>query len=135
MKNGEGALLAIRIEPEAGSQFPFWSEAGHFTGLSLSESYANFPNPFAAGREVTTFVYTLQDEAQVTLRVLTPYGENVATILSNVQRAAGLYQEDSWDGLNGRGAPVRNGVYLAELIVDFTSGQKERILRKVAVVR
>jgi hypothetical protein len=131
----DGALLAIRIEPAEGSSFPFWTEAGNFTGMSLRESYSNFPNPFAAGKEQTTFVFHLPSEAKVTLRILTPHGENVATLLSRAKRAGGVYQEDTWDGRNGRGVTVRNGVYIAELKVAYADGKSERLLRKVAVVR
>ena len=123
------------IEPADGSVFPLWTEAGHFTGQNLAESYANFPNPFAAGREPTTFVYSLRDDASVTLRIVTARGETVRTIIADTWRTAGLYQEDIWDGLNGRGTTVRNGVYVAELTVRFADGQSERVLRKVAVVR
>jgi hypothetical protein len=129
------ALLTIRIEPASGSVFPLWTEAGHFTGLSLSGSYANFPNPFAAGREATTFVFSLRDEATVTLQIMTVRGEKVMTLVSSESRAAGLYQEDVWDGLNGRGVTVRNGVYVAELIAKYVDGTSDRVLRKVAVLR
>ena len=62
-------------------------------------------------------------------------GELVKNILQNEQRSAGFYQNDLWLGFNGNGSPVHNGVYLAELVVRYSDGSKERILRKVAVVR
>jgi len=131
----DGALLAIRVEPAEGGVFPFWTLPGNFTGLTLGESYANFPNPFAAGRELTTFVYSLHSAATVSLRILTPHGEAVCTILNEQPRGQGVHQDDVWDGRNGRGVAVRNGVYLAELVVNFNGGSSERLLRKVAVVR
>jgi hypothetical protein len=130
-----GALLAIRIEPAAGKVFPFWTEAGHFAALDLAASYANFPNPFAAGREETRFVYALQEDGRVTLRVLTVRGETVITLLDQAWRGAGLHQEDAWNGRNGREAVVRNGVYIAELVVRYAGGSEQKVLRKVAVVR
>jgi hypothetical protein len=42
---------------------------------------------------------------------------------------------DRWDGRNGAGSIVLNGVYLAELVVQFDDGSSRRLLRKVAVVR
>ena len=119
----------------SGQAFPLATETGTLTAAGLEESYANFPNPFEAGREETTFVYSLSGDAAVTLRLLTPHGESVVTLLDGVSRAAGLHQDDRWDGRNGRGDVVRNGVYLAELVVEYSNGSRERVLRKVAVVR
>lgn len=130
-----GALLAIRIDPVAGETFPFWTDVGHFTRLDLESSYANFPNPFAAGREATTFVYALDGAARVSLRLLTARGDGVRTILDGTPRPAGIHQADRWDGRNGRGLAVRSGVYVAELDVRYEDGRHARILRKVAVVR
>ena len=59
----------------------------------------------------------------------------MTTLLENKSLAPGLYQDFVWDGRNGKGQVVRNGVYLAELKVQFESGGSERLLRKVAVVR
>ena len=57
------------------------------------------------------------------------------TLLDGVWRAAGMHQDDRWDGKNGAGRTVRNGVYIAELTVHYDDGSSERALRKVAVVR
>jgi hypothetical protein len=129
------ALLAINVRPEPGLAFPFWTEAGEFAGASLEESYANFPNPFAAGREATTVVYYLPEAGRVSLRIFTLRGEPVATLLDGVVRPAGLSQSDVWDGRNGSGNVVINGVYVAELDVRFDGGTARRLHRKVAVVR
>jgi hypothetical protein len=129
------ALLAVRVEPNAGQAFPFWSEVGNFSELSLAESYSNFPNPFAAGRQETRFAFYLDRHARVTLRVWNGRGERVRSLLEEIPLSAGLYQDTVWDGLNGAGDTVFHGVYLAELIVRFDNGQNQRLLRKVAVVR
>lgn len=130
-----GDLLVIRIDPATGETFPFWTDVGHFTRLDLESSYANFPNPFAAGRQHTTFVYALDGAARVSLRLLTPHGDRVRTLLDGIPRPAGIHQSDRWDGRNGRGLAVRSGVYVAELDVRYEDGRSARILRKVAVVR
>jgi hypothetical protein len=108
---------------------------GNFSGADLSSSYSNFPNPFAAGRENTTFVYSLHSPGRVTLKIVTARWEEVFTILNDEWRQEGLYQEDTWQGLNGRGITVQNGVYVAELVVKYDDGTQDRVLRKVAVVR
>lgn len=128
-------VLGVVVRPVVGRAFPLWTESGNLTGSGLTASYSNFPNPFAAGRQSTQFVYDLKLDARVTLRLLSARGEGVATLLSDVPRGAGLHQEDRWDGRNGRGEVVTNGVYVAELLVRYGDGTSERVLRKVGVVR
>ena len=129
------ALLQVRIAPAQGRTFPLWTGAGSFGRAALRESYSNFPNPFAAGRGATSFAYYLRTAGRVTLRILTPGGDGVATLVSDEARPAGMNQSDLWDGRNGNGSVVRNGVYIAELAVSYGDGSHERARRKVAVVR
>jgi hypothetical protein len=129
------ALLAVVVEPTPGASFPLWTAAGSFSASTLEESYSNFPNPFAAGREATSFVYYLAAAGRVTLRIWSPRGEHVLTLVDDLLRSAGLHQSDQWDGRNGRGDVVISDVFLAELLVDYESGGHTRLLRKVAVVR
>jgi hypothetical protein len=131
----ESAVLEIAVEPESGESFPFRSDPGNGSRATLSGSWSNFPNPFAAGRETTCFVFYLAQPADVTLRIFTPRGEQVRTLASRDRFDRGLHQSIKWDGLNGRGHTVRNGVYVAKLDVAFADGTGERLLRKVAVVR
>lgn len=129
------SLLSIAVEPANGGSFPFWTEYASVAGATLSASYANFPNPFAAGREPTSFVYALEQPARVSLRIWTLRGELVRTLLSEVPFGPGLRQSEQWDGRNGAGSLVVNGVYVAELVVQPEGAPSERILRKVAVLR
>jgi hypothetical protein len=129
------ALLAINVGPEAGLAFPLWTESGVLALANLEASYVNFPNPFAAGREATTVTYYMPSPGRVTLRVFTPRGEVVRTLLDGAPRAAGQQQSDRWDGRNGRGDVVLNGVYVAELEIHFDDGGAKRLRRKLAVVR
>ncbi len=129
------ALLQIQVQPQAGQTFTLWTEPGSFASLDLAKSYSNFPNPFAAGREATSFAYYLAGPARVWLRVFTLEGEPVATLAEGEARAAGMNQGDRWSGLNGVGRTVRNGVYVAELVVRYDGGSTQRVLRKVAVAR
>jgi hypothetical protein len=135
IRQPQSALLMIDIEPAGGASFPMWTDVGSFNQLSLSDSYSNYPNPFAAGGESTRFVYYLPDDAAVSLVIWSVRGERVTTIRDNDSRPAGLYQDDVWDGRNGRGTVVFNGVYIAELRVSYRDGGSDRLLRKVAVVR
>jgi hypothetical protein len=130
-----GGALTVSVHPAAGQTFPLWTEIGNFSDASLAGSWSNFPNPFAGGRERTTFSYWLRATATVTLRLWTLRNEAIVTLVDGVARPAGLQQVDLWDGRNGRGDVVRNGVYVAELTVRYDDGSQDRVLRKVAVVR
>ncbi len=125
----------VFVSAMSGQSFPLKTSTATLSAADLEGSYANYPNPFEAGRESTTFVYSLPTAATVTLRLLTPHGEPVATVLDHQSVEAGLRQIDQWDGINGKGKTVRNGVYIAELTAEFADGSRERVLRKVAVVR
>ncbi len=128
-------LLAVTVRPAPGQEFPLMTGVGSFSPRSLAASYSNFPNPFPAGRGETTLAYYLERPARVSLKLWTGRGELVCTLLDEALRPAGLQQEDRWDGSNGRGTLVQNGVYLAELRVHYEGGGEERLLRKVAVLR
>ncbi len=129
------ANTPVHVGAASGVAFPFSTRVGNISELDLSSSFINFPNPFAAGNEATTFAYNLPAAGRVSLRILTPHGRVVSVLLTDEPKSAGLHQDDIWQGVNGRGQPVRNGVYLAELRVVYDDGSGARALRKVGVVR
>ncbi len=131
----DGSSLGVRVQAEAGSSFPLWTQAGSFGTASLRQSFSNFPNPFGAGRQSTTFTYYLPQSGRVTLRILTARGEPVTTLVSDQPRTSGMHQDDIWNGSNGQQQVVQNGTYIAEIDVRLDDGTRERVLRKVAVVR
>ena len=130
-----GSANEVELRAKSGETFPLWTETGNFSPTDLASSYANFPNPFAAGREETTFAFYLESGATTTLRIWTTHGEEVRTLVEDETLPSGLHQNLRWDGRNGRGDAVLSGVYLAELDVHLESGERSRIWRKVAVVR
>jgi len=130
-----GGGNTVTVRSAAGQAFPFWTAAAGAIATDLAGSYLNFPNPFAAGRETTSFAFNLPRAGRVTLQVWTPRGEAVATLVRERSLEPGLHQDILWDGRNGKGHAVVNGVYLAELVVSYTDGGSERLLRKVAVAR
>jgi hypothetical protein len=130
-----GGLMTIEARPAEGKVFPLWTEIGNFSATSLKESFANFPNPFAAGVEETSFVFFLPSEGTVSLTIWTARGERVVEVVGEEPLHAGLHQDFRWDGRNSRGSTVINGVYVAELKVRLNHGSSERLLHKVAVVR
>jgi hypothetical protein len=127
-------VAGFSVDAEPGP-FPLHTEYAQFAVEALEESFTNFPNPFAAGRQSTTFSFYLPRPARVSLRIYTPRGDAVLTLLDDVSAGVGLEQTTAWDGRNGEGDTVRNGVYVAELVAVFPDGKTERLTRKLAVVR
>jgi hypothetical protein len=103
---------------------------------ALQDSFSNYPNPFSAGREVTTFTFYLHRQAEARLRLFTGLGRLIRTLDPGTLRPGGLVHEDiQWDGRDDRGALVQNGAYFAVLDVRYTGGGAEEVVRKVAVLR
>jgi len=105
---------------------------------NLEESFCNYPNPFGtASRPVTRFVYYLKQESDVRIKIFTLTGDLVQAweytkAAHPRQTSAGVHQDEViWDGRNGRGEKVMNGVYLAYLQTDYG----EMALTKIAVVK
>jgi hypothetical protein len=127
-------LLDVAVLPAPGRAFPLATATATYAAASLAGSWSNFPNPFSPGHGGTTFTYYLPAAARVTLELWTGRGDRVAVLIDGADRSAGLHQDDVWDGRNGAGATVQNGVYVALLTVEM-AGRTERLRRKVAVVR
>ncbi len=103
---------------------------------TLAGSFSNYPNPFAAGRENTTFAFYLRGRANVTLRLYDGFGRLISTLDAGTSRAGGLVHEDiTWNGKDHGGAKVQNGTYFAVLSARYESGGSEEAVRKVAVLR
>ncbi len=68
----------------------------------------NYPNPFNPS---TTIRYGLPQPARVTIRIYSPVGELVRTLIDGEEHAAG-YHTAIWDGRNASGLSVASGVYL-----------------------
>jgi len=124
----------VAVESLEGSSFPFVSGKVTILLRDLSASFANYPNPFIAGREKSRITFYLPVDASVTLRVFTLDGKSVKTLVERRFMQKGLYQDYYWDGRNGRGRFVLNGVYYLVLDVE-AAGRSYRLKRKVAVVR
>jgi hypothetical protein len=118
-----------------GSGYPLATDLCHVLAADEKGGFTNYPNPFAAGREPTRITYFLEQPARVTIRVYTLWGADVATVLADAQRGAGLHQDVTWSGRNGDGEVVNNGVYYLSLEIQPQDGSEHRLTRKVAVVR
>ena len=103
-----------------GTEFLLVSQIAAVVGAAYEDFY-NYPNPFKPGTgalEGTTFLYTLPQGSQVEFKILTLTGDLVYSQTfeqSSPQAQANVPIEVRWDGYNGVGKMVLNGVYIAVL--------------------
>ena len=100
-------------------------------GKLTNENIYNYPNPFNPDNETTTLRYSLEKTAKVTLKIFDAGGNLVKTVLDNVEQTATVEQAIIWDGKNGEGMIVANGVYFFTI----ETSQDERAVGKIAVLR
>ena len=108
--------------------------AGVTSPTTQELSAHSYPNPFVPSREQATLAYALRDDAPVRIEIFDMLGKRVREWnfpVGTDQSRAGVHDGDvRWDGRNGRGQTVRNGVYLCRL----RAGGHEVIYR-IAVTR
>lgn len=105
----------------------------------LDKSFFNYPNPFGRGGEYqnTYFTYYLKEASDVKIHIYTLTGDLVRTwdikqAENEEWTSEGLHQGQLvWDGKNGMGHDVLNGVYLAYIL----TGYGEQSMTKIAVIR
>lgn len=96
---------------------------------SANESYA-FPNPFSPDEEGVNIKYSLNEPANVTIRIL-DFGMNlVRTVIQNLSKPGNSEQVEIWDGKDENGKIVPNGVYFYR--IDFGSG--DPLFGKILVI-
>lgn len=154
---GDGPLLATMVVPRAstvGQTLPVRmivrntsNEAVHNVApsaldLSGGAAFTYLSGPVPAGFDIApagvdTVVWTYRADAIGDARFSgiaggTGFPSNQPR---NAPRGAGQLQVDGWDGRNGRGDTVVNGVCVAELDIRLDSGESRHLRRKLAVVR
>jgi hypothetical protein len=102
----------------------------------LKKSFGCYPNPFGYGtRKYVTIVYYLRQTTSVDIRIYSLAGELVWSRhfdASDPRAREGMHDGDvTWDGRNGEGMAVLNGVYVVQIV----TGTGESAMTKVAVVR
>jgi hypothetical protein len=85
----------------------------------------NYPNPFNPS---TTIEYAVPVRSQVTVTIFNVLGEQVKTLVNEVQ-SAGTYTVE-WDGLNAAGKKAATGVYLYRIQAGDVSETKKMLLVK-----
>jgi hypothetical protein len=111
----DGTILGLNASPPTGTDNP---PVGR-------ELFQNYPNPF---NPQTTIRYNLTDPARVTLRVYSPSGRLVRTLVDG-WRGAGTWSVE-WDGTNNAGARVASGVYFYQLRAGPATQTKKMTLLK-----
>ncbi|MBI4050968.1 MAG: hypothetical protein HY400_00525 [Elusimicrobia bacterium] len=100
----------------------------------------NFPNPFAAGKETTRIRYVLTQDSKVTIRFYTLLGDLVRVLefepgsSGGTGIPVGYTNEVTWDGKNGGGQTVANGMYIAQIRAESSEGIVTEI-RRIGVLK
>jgi len=99
-------------------------------GTESIDAYC-YPNPLNPDIEGTNLCYDLATNGSVTVKIYDSGGNLVLTVIENEDREARDTICEEWNGKNGQGKPVANGVYF--FVVESSDG--ERMVGKIAVLR
>jgi hypothetical protein len=103
-------------------------------GEGLPATYAldqNYPNPF---NPVTQIKYALPKESFVTLKVYNVLGQEVITLVNQVQTAG--YVTVTWDGRSGLGHAVGSGMYFYRIEARSSDGGETFVqVKKMIMVK
>jgi len=116
------------LNPQPSAIRPFRLEAARRTGgLAITNLTVQ---PTRGGGMALTF--TLSQPAAVRVAVLSVAGRVVAELEGSEHRTAGV-QSVAWDGRDGQGRPVPNGVYLLRVVATTEEGESVSAVRTVRV--
>lgn len=102
------------------------------TGGKLNnENIYNYPNPFNPDNETTTLRYSMNKNAKVTIKIYDAGSNLVRILFEDIQQNAAEEQSVTWDGKNGDGDIVANGVYF--FVIE--TSEAERAVGKIAILR
>ncbi len=90
----------------------------------------NYPNPF---NPTTNIQYILPEQSTVSIRVYSMLGQEITTLVSEVQRQ-GAYSV-SWNGTNSLGVFVASGTYVYRLETITATGKHTKIQKKMVFLR
>jgi len=133
-------VIVENKEGNSGSAFRLDSDLTVLFAADPEKSFFNYPNPFQPGNNIangqgTHFAYNLREASSGVLKIVTLLGELVwETSFTEIDPAGriGPHTTDIfWDGHNGAGQRVLNGVYVA--ILKTKDGKM--LTTKVAVLK
>jgi hypothetical protein len=109
------------------------------SSLNISELY-NFPNPF--DESTTIFLDHNQPGAdlEVTVRIFDRQGKLVDQLITNYENSPSTIKDITWNGKNGGGVQLENGIYLYQVTVrsnvrSKTSGNKNVANQKMILIK
>ena len=82
-------LLTVAVVAPPGHTFPLWSEYGGFVVTQLEPSYSDFPTRSRRDARPRTSPTTCRRPARVSLRIWTPRGEPVASLIDGARASRG----------------------------------------------
>lgn len=110
--------LCLKVWDNLNNLSAAWLDFRVATTAELAlEGVLNYPNPFNPRREHTTFTFSLNQSATVSIKIYTVAGRLIKTI-EDVPGVDGFnyFQEGlKWDGRDEVGDPVANGVYFYKI--------------------
>jgi uncharacterized protein YegL len=130
LTEGQAYYWRVRAFNSSGLASDWSSEWTFSTAPSASSERICYPNPFNPVSESVKFRFRLEKSGDVTVRVYDLSNSLVKEVLSNRPYTQGLW-ETQWDGRNGNGEVIANGVYI--YVIESSSGDKA--VGKVAVLR
>jgi len=130
---GNGPVPALLLKPD-GRPFEYSSVFTTAAGVGLAASLVTYPNPFSPPSEKIQIAYRLSAASEVELKIYTLTGELVMGKTYSGGSNGGLagVNQIEWDGCNGRGEQVKNGVYIS---VIRSAATGEVVKQKLAVVK
>jgi hypothetical protein len=90
----------------------------------------NYPNPF---NPATVIKYALPVESSVLLKIFNTLGQEVRTLVSEVERAG--YKSVRWNSQTERGTQAASGVYFIRLDAKGVNGSTFSHVRKMVLVK
>ncbi len=103
---------------------------------SVSGDVKNYPNPFSPLIENTEIECVLTEDSVLEFEIYSPFGELVKKFsASGAGTPTGTTNIITWDGRNGHGSVVANGVYILNLTVHPSSGGEQSRRRLIGVLK
>ena len=79
----------------------------------------NYPNPF---NPTTRIHFALPQEARVTLKIYNILGQEMTTLIDNIQQAG--FRSERWDGNGESGQSLPSGLYFYRIVAAPTNNSK-----------
>jgi hypothetical protein len=107
------------------------------TAKIFGESFLLYPNPFDPNGGRVYIKFFMEMDGHVDIKVYTVSGRIVKTIKEGEYLSGPhLYEREfTWDGRNGYGEIVVNGIYVIKVIRAYTDGSRETRIEKIGVLR